>query len=85
MVHPYPPYCPNFSYVGRHCYLLTFVTFMRMEAFRNAATVDLVWSQFLRAAREKWFEILACGFMPDHVHMVVEGAPVAPHPFPEFI
>ena len=73
MVHPYPPYCPNFSYVGRHCYLLTFVTFMRMEAFRNAETVDLVWSQFLRAAREKGFEVLACCFIPDHVHLVVEG------------
>ena len=73
MVHPYPRYCPSFSYVGRHCYLLTFVTFMRMEAFRDAATVDVVWSQFLRAAGEKGFEVLVYCFMPDHVHLVVEG------------
>ena len=73
MVHPYPPYCASFSYVGRYCYLLTFVTFMRMAAFTQPAVVDLAWSQILRAAREKGFEILACCFMPDHAHMVVEG------------
>ena len=73
MVHPYPAYCASFSYVGRHCYLLTFVTFMRMAAFTQPAVVDLAWSQILRAAREKQFEVLAYTFMPDHVHLVVEG------------
>jgi len=32
-----------------------------------------VWEQFLRACAEKQFEVLAYCFMPDHVHLVVEG------------
>jgi putative transposase len=73
MVHPYPRYCASFGYVGRHCYLLTFVTFRRIEVLRKPDVVDLVWTQILRAAREKAFEVLAASFMPDHLHMVVEG------------
>jgi REP element-mobilizing transposase RayT len=73
MVHPYPRYCASFGYVGRHCYLLTFVTFRRIEVLRKAGVVDLVWTQILRAAREQAFEVLAASFMPDHLHMVVEG------------
>jgi len=73
MVHPYPAYCASFSYTGRHCYLLTFVTFMRMAALTQPDVVHLAWSQILRAAHEKHFEVLAYTFMPDHVHLVVEG------------
>jgi putative transposase len=73
VTHPYPPYCRTFTYIGRHRYLLTFVTYDRIEAFTSAATVALVWLQFLRAAREIAFEVVAYSFMPDHVHLVVEG------------
>jgi putative transposase len=73
MAHPYTPYCPTFSYVGKHRYFLTFVTYQRIEAFAAAVVVALVWEQILRAAREKHFEIIAYCFMPDHVHLVVEG------------
>ena len=74
MVHPYTPYCPTFSYVGRYAYFLTFVTFERIVVFARSADVELVWAQFVRAAREQQFEVIVCGFMPDHAHLVVEGA-----------
>ena len=73
MVHPYTPYCPTFGYVGRHAYFLTFVTFERIVLFTRAEDVELVWAQFVRAAREQQFEVIVCGFMPDHTHLVVDG------------
>lgn len=44
-----------------------------MSAFTSATVVVLVWTQFLRAASEKHFEVAAYCFMPDHLHLVVEG------------
>src|SRR3954447_17702277 len=73
MVHSYPPYCATFSYLGRHCYLLTFVTFQRMLAFKSAETVESTWLQILRAGAENQFEVIAYCFMPDHLHLIVEG------------
>ena len=35
--------------------------------------MDLVWSQFVRAADAEGFSIIACCLMPDHVHLLVEG------------
>jgi putative transposase len=49
------------------------VTYDRIEAFTHAATVAMVWVQFLRAAREMAFDVIAYCFMPDHAHLVVEG------------
>ena len=45
----YPRHLPGFSYVGRHRYSLTFCTFERLSLFKDAAVVDCVWTQFLRA------------------------------------
>lgn len=73
MVHPYTPYCASFSYTGKYRYLLTFVTFARNVLFTEEQAVSLVWEQFLRACAEKQFEVLAYCFMPDHVHLIVEG------------
>ena len=73
MVHPYPRHCATFNYHGRHAYLLTSVTFGRAAIFTDDEIVRLVHTQFLRACSEKQFEILAYCFMPDHVHMIVEG------------
>ena len=73
MAHPYTPYCGGFSYVGRYRYTLTFVTHDRIRAFTDAAAVALVLEQLLRAAGETRFEILVYCFMPDHLHLVVEG------------
>ena len=73
MVHPYTPYCATFSYVGKHRYLLTFVTFGRTALFTEGDAVFLVWEQIMRAGAEKQFEVIAYCFMPDHLHLIVEG------------
>ena len=71
--HPYTPYCPTFDYVGRHHYFLTFVTYSRRRVFTAADVVDLALTQILRAAEKHSFKVIAYCFMPDHVHLVVEG------------
>jgi putative transposase len=73
MAHPYTPYCPTFSYVGRYRYALTFVTFDRIRAFCATPDVNLVVAQVLRAAAEQQFEVVVYCAMPDHLHLVVEG------------
>jgi putative transposase len=73
MVHPYTPFCSSFSYRGRYSYLLTFVTSERRRRFSDADEVEMVRAQFVRASREKAFEIVAYCFMPDHVHLIVLG------------
>jgi putative transposase len=69
----YPRHLPGFSYVGPHRYFLTFCCNCRRRAFTDATAVDLVMAQFLRAAGNENVAIIACCFMPDHVHLVVEG------------
>lgn len=69
----HPQHLPAFPYVGFHRYFLTFCTHHRTRIFVEDAPTQLVWSQFLRAAREGAFAITACCFMPDHVHLLVEG------------
>jgi putative transposase len=64
---------PNFSYTGPHRYLLTICANDKKPLFRNADLVDVVRSQILIAAETCGFEIVAYCFMPDHVHLVIEG------------
>jgi putative transposase len=66
------PY-PGFDYLGYYRYFLTFCCEDRAPAFADADAVALVTSQFLRAAKDEEFSIIACCFMPDHAHLVVEG------------
>jgi len=63
----------TFDYVGRHRYFLTFCTFERRTLFVTDAAVTNVRTQFLRAADNERFAIIAYCFMPDHVHLLVEG------------
>lgn len=69
----HPRHLPAFPYVGFHRYFLTFCTHDRTRIFVEDATTELVWSQFLRAASQEAFAIIACCDMPDHVHLLVEG------------
>ena len=73
MAHPYPHHCASFDYRGRYRYALNFPTLERRQAFVDAASVSLVWTQIVRACTEKGFEVIAYCFMPDHLHLVVEG------------
>ena len=62
-----------FDYLGPYRYFLTFGTAGRDKVFTSAATVELVLAQILRAAVEQGFVIIAYCFMPDHVHLLIEG------------
>jgi putative transposase len=69
----YPHHIPGFDYLGCYRYFLTFCCEDRQAAFTEPDIVDLVWSQFLRASDAEGFSIIACCFMPDHIHMLPEG------------
>jgi putative transposase len=73
VIRRYLQYQPAFSYLGRHRYSLTFGTAHRRRVFVEQAPVDVVRAQILRAAEQRLFAILAYCFMPDHLHLLVEG------------
>ena len=73
MITNNPGHLKGFSYVGLHRYSLTFCTERRQRLFTDSATVKLVVQQLVRAAREQKFAVLAYCFMPDHLHLLVEG------------
>jgi putative transposase len=73
MGYPYPPHHPDLPYTGRHHYFLTFRTYHSTSAFHDGDVVQLVHAQFLRAAAEEGFAVIAYCFMPDHVHLLVKG------------
>ena len=69
----HPEHLRGFDYSGLHRYFLTFCTEQRAPLFTSGAVVDLVIAQISRAAIEYGFAVLAYCFMPDHVHLLVEG------------
>src|SRR3989442_642381 len=73
MITRSPGHLKTFDYLGLHRYSLTFCTDRRRQLFVNAAVVDLVLTQISRAANENQFGIIAYCFMPDHVHLLIEG------------
>jgi len=68
-----PEHLKTFDYVGLHRYFLTFCTLNRRPLFLTSDSVDEVRRQFLRAEHDERFAVLAYCFMPDHVHLLVEG------------
>jgi len=52
---------------------LTFCTHQRQSIFTTHDNVTRAWSQILRAAQERAFDVIAYCFMPDHVHLVAQG------------
>ena len=68
-----PERLKTFEYKGLHRYSLTFCTRDRVRWFSDAPVVNLVLSLFVQQADEKQFGILAYCFMPDHVHLLLEG------------
>ena len=73
MITKRPHRLTTFSYVGCYRYSLTFCTNFRAHVFVDSEVVQLVLSQFLRAAGEEEFSVLAYCFMPDHAHFLVQG------------
>jgi putative transposase len=52
---------------------VTILTKARRHLFEDRAVVALCIAQFLRAAGDTGFEIRAYTFMPEHVHLLVQG------------
>jgi putative transposase len=73
MSHPYPPHLRNFSYVGKYRYFLTFCTRYRHAYFVDSSTVECVRAQIVRALNQHHFACIAYCFMPDHLHLLIEG------------
>ena len=68
-----PGHLKTFDYLGLHRYSLTFCTNYRRRLFVEPGIVNLVLAQISRAAIENLFEIIAYCFMPDHLHLLIEG------------
>ena len=68
-----PGHLKSFDYLGLYRYFLTFCTDARLKFFVEPDVVSLVLAQIARAASETHFESLAYCFMPDHLHLLVEG------------
>ena len=69
-----------FDYLGFYRYFLTICTYDRTRIFIDDQSVDLVLMQLSRTADGQHFLVIAYCFMPDHVHMLVEGN----HPAADF-
>jgi putative transposase len=69
----HPEHLRGFSYVGPHRYSLRFSTFKLQPLFLNQAHVDLIRFQIQRSATENRIAVVAYCFMPDHLHLLVEG------------
>jgi putative transposase len=66
------PRIKGFDYKGQRQYSLT-ICVHGGAVFVDAAIVDLVIAQIQRSAETCGFALLAYCFMPDHVHLLVEG------------
>ncbi len=68
-----PGHLPRFDYVGFHRYFLTFCSNGRRSVFIDHASVEIALAQILRAAEDEQFADVVHCFMPDHLHLLVEG------------
>src|SRR5262245_13090324 len=70
-------YHPNrlsfYDGLGDHRHFLTISTYRRRKYFNHALVVGLVRKQIVRTARARLFAISAYCFMPDHLHVLVQG------------
>jgi putative transposase len=61
------------AYVGLSRYFLTFCTAHRSRLFTDRVVVSTVLTQFEHSSSALHFALIAYCFMPDHVHLLVEG------------
>jgi putative transposase len=73
MVSSGSPRLTSFSYVGFFRYSLTVCTHHRATVFTHPDVVRTVLSQIQLTAARFDFAVLAYCFMPDHLHLLVEG------------
>ena len=63
----------GFDYRGAYVYALTFCTHRRHQIFVEPRVIRIVAAEVTRTAGERRFVVLACVFMPDHLHLLVQG------------
>jgi putative transposase len=68
-----PGHLKTFDYIGPYRYFLTFCTDSRQRVFVTRERVDPVLLQIERSAEEERFANVAYCFMPDHLHLLIEG------------
>jgi putative transposase len=68
-----PGHLRAFDYLGLYRYFLTFCLDRRRTIFMESLVVELVLRQIRRAAVDEAFAVAAYCFMPDHLHLLVEG------------
>ncbi|MGE5834405.1 MAG: REP-associated tyrosine transposase [Acidobacteriota bacterium] len=73
MPHRRPPRLPTFDYRGAHRYFVTCCAAERRRVFVEGDFVQVLVQQILHAASEHGFAVLAYVFMPNHLHLLVEG------------
>ena len=67
------PQLRGFDYVGRYRYFLTICAYRRRRAFRAAEVVEPLLLFVRQSAEALQFALIAYCFMPDHLHLLVEG------------
>jgi putative transposase len=73
MITGRPAHLKTFDYLGLHQYFLTFCTYERRQLFLESDPVVAVRTQIQRAASDHRFAVIAYCYMPDHLHLLVEG------------
>jgi putative transposase len=68
-----PEHLGAFDYLGLHQYFLTFCTYQRHRRFAEPDHVAVARTQIERAADEQQFAVIAYCYMPDHLHLLIEG------------
>ena len=80
MPYTLSPRLKTFDYLGFYRYFLTICTYDRTRVFIDDHSVRLVLMHLSRTSDDHHFLVPAYCFMPDHVHMLVEGN----HPAADF-
>ncbi|MPZ18141.1 MAG: transposase [Luteitalea sp.] len=81
---PRRPRLRAFDYLGCYRYLLTCCTCKRQRYFEASATVEETVSHLRQSAARFSMQLLAWCFMPNHLHVLAEGARDASH-CPSFV
>jgi len=69
-----PPRLDGFEYIGLHRYFPTFCARSRQTVFADPIAARETVAQFRRTASDEHFLVFAYCLMPDHAHLLVEGA-----------
>jgi putative transposase len=64
---------PEFDYLGCYQYFVTCCTVQCRQIFVTGEVVTPLALQILHTCRARDFEVLAYVFMPDHLHLLIEG------------